>query len=732
MSENGPAFVIIAIVAAVSILTVFVLPILAQWFANMKMELPLLRQPRWRCQWDRLKLRLPIVGSITLEPGLLVVMAVLAGLLSATRACALELESDRIDLSPHVEFLEDPGGKLSVDQLASPEWSSRFKPWSHSGGQGTPNFGYTESAYWLRVALARGPQAREDWLLVMSYASLGEVDLYAPGQAPVHTGADRPVGNRPHFDVNFVFPVELGTSEQHHYLRVRSSSPLTLELTAWKPNAYQVDKTLFWVPQFLYYGGLLALLLYNLLLYLSLRDLRFLHYSLYALALGLAMMAGNGHGRLFLWPELASFDQIAQNFFLSLMGLFALLFSRSLLRLGGKARWLDGLQGICGGFFAAIAAALLCSLQWPLPLIGLAQLLSLNGLMLVVLNLVAGIRSWLGGFKGARFFVLAWAILSLGVITAAGRGFGWLPTNSWTAYAIQISSAVEMLLLSLALADIIREERRAREAAQSQALAAQVRMLELLKSSEGTLERAVRERTAQLETALRHEKEMMAQYLRFGSLISHEFRNPLGILASQLSLLSREHAQGLDHIDKRVEVMERATRRLLQMFDKWLKSSRLVQLDEEFAPHAIPLQQWLRLVIDGNDYCLARHSVELHLSAGVMTIEADEYLLETALSNLLENAAKYSAPGTVIAVETRVKPGHVGIAVIDQGRGIAAELQQQVFLEYFRVDPEGPVSGMGLGLSIVQRITELHGGHMQVDSAPGQGSCLCIWLPQKQ
>lgn len=329
-----------------------------------------------------------------------------------------------------------------------------------------------------------------------------------------------------------------------------------------------------------------------------------------------------------------------------------------------------------------------------------------------------------------QFFALAWAILGLGVITAAGRGFGWLPTNTWTAYAIQISSAGEMLLLSLALADIIREERQAREVAQSQALASKARMLELLKSSEETLERAVKERTEQLETALRHEKEMLAQYLRFGSLVSHEFRNPLGILASQLSLLSREHAQGLDHTEKRVEVMSRANRRLLQMFDKWLKSSRLAQLDEELAPHAIPLQQWLRLVVDGNDYCLARHRVELRLPAGDMTIEADEYLLETALSNLLENAAKYSAPGTVIAVETRVKPGHVGIAVIDQGRGIAAELQQQIFLEYFRIDPEGPVSGMGLGLSIVQRIAELHGGHMQVDSAPGQGSCLCIWLPQ--
>lgn len=653
-------------------------------------------------------------------------------LLSATAALALELEGKRIDLSRHVEFLEDRSGTLSMDRLASLEWSSRFKPWSHSTRQGTPNFGYTESAYWLRVALARAPQASKDWLLVLSYSSLGEVDFHAPGQAPVRTGADRPVGNRLHFDSNYVFPVELDVAEQYHYLRVRSNSPLTIELTAWTPNAYQASKALFWVPQFLYYGGLLALLLYNLLLFLSLRDLRFLHYSLYALALGLAMVAGNGYGRLLLWPNLSGFDQIAQNFFLSLMGLFALLFSRSLLGLGGKVRWLDGLQGICGGSFAAIAAALLLSLHWSMPLIGLAQLLSLNGLMLVVLNLVAGIRSWLGGFKGARFFALAWVILGLGVITAAGRAAGWLPTNTWTAYAVQISSAAEMLLLSLALADIIREERQAREAAQSQALASQVRMLDLLKSSEENLERAVRERTEQLEAALRHEKEMLAQYLRFGSLISHEFRNPLGILASQLSLLSREHAQGLDHTEKRVEVMGRATRRLLQMFDKWLKSSRLIQLDEEFAPHAIPLQQWLRLVVDGNDYCLARHRVELRLTPGLATIEADEYLLETALSNLLENAAKYSEPGSMVAVETRVKPGHVGIAVIDQGRGIAAELQQQVFLEYFRINPEGPVSGMGLGLSIVQRITDLHGGHMQIDSTPGQGSCLCIWLPQGQ
>lgn len=297
---------------------------------------------------------------------------------------------------------------------------------------------------------------------------------------------------------------------------------------------------------------------------------------------------------------------------------------------------------------------------------------------------------------------------------------------------MQISSAAEMLLLSLALADIIREERQAREAAQAQALESKARMLEMLKSSEEKLERAVSERTEQLHSALRQEKEMLAQYLRFGSLISHEFRNPLGILQSQLSLLGREHEQGLDRTEKRVEAMRRATRRLVQMFDKWLRSSRLVQGDEEFAPQTIPLQQWLRTVIDGNDYCLGRHQVELRLAQGLTTIEADEYLLETALSNLLENAAKYSEPGTTITIETRLKSGHAGIAVIDQGRGIAPELQRQVFLEYFRVEPEGPVGGMGLGLSIVQRIAIQHGGHVQVDSEPGRGSSLCIWLPQQE
>lgn len=316
--------------------------------------------------------------------------------LSVPAALALTVDSESVDLSGHVEFLEDRGGKLTMSQVASPEWSSRFQPWQQSGRQGIPNLGYTESAYWLRIAIARTTQASQEWLLVLSNSGLDEVDAYAPGRHSVHTGADRPVGSRPYFDTNYVFPIDLDTNEQYIYLRVRSSNPLTIPLTIWKPGDYQFDQGQYWGLQFLYYGGLLGLLLYNLLLYLSLRDLRFLHYSCYALALGLAMLAGNGYGRLFLWPELPGFDLIAQNFFMSLMGLFALLFSRSFLRLGGKARWLDGLQGVCGGFFAAIAAALLLSLVWPLPLIGLAQLLSLNGLLLVGLVLVASIRSWLG------------------------------------------------------------------------------------------------------------------------------------------------------------------------------------------------------------------------------------------------------------------------------------------------------------------------------------------------
>lgn len=335
------------------------------------------------------------------------------------------------------------------------------------------------------------------------------------------------------------------------------------------------------------------------------------------------------------------------------------------------------------------------------------------------------------GDRGARFFVLAWSLLWMGVLLAAMRSFGWLPTNAITSYILQISSAFELLLLSLALADTIHAERLAREHSQRQALDAQRKVVDLLKASEELLERSVQERTRQLAVSLDQRNEMLNQYVRFGSLISHEFRNPLAIINAQLSVIRKEHEKGVDHIGQRVTVIGSATARLERLFDKWLQSDRLKGDLQTIRPTAIRLNDWLQRTVDANAYLLLNHPVELHGSQEVQELWADESLLETAVTNLLENASKFSAPDTPILLEVRQQPHFVGIAVTDRGRGIAPEHQQLIFDEFFRSAPEGNVMGIGLGLAIVSRITKSHRGYVELKSQPGQGSCFCIWLPQQ-
>ena len=94
----------------------------------------------------------------------------------------------------------------------------------------------------------------------------------------------------------------------------------------------------------------------------------------------------------------------------------------------------------------------------------------------------------------------------------------------------------------------------------------------------------------------------------------------------------------------------------------------------------------------------------------------------------MDNACKYSASGHLVTLQTRHKEDSTGIAVIDEGMGIARKNHDLIFSEYFRVNPENNIPGMGLGLNLFQRIVKIHGGTIELESAPGSGSCFCIWL----
>ncbi|MDD2534950.1 MAG: sensor histidine kinase [Macromonas bipunctata] len=634
----------------------------------------------------------------------------------------LNADTPQRPLAGQVWLLEDRSRTMTLDEVRSSAHAARFQPVVAPSGQPL-NLGFTHSVYWVRIPLQRTADAPALWLLEIPFALIDELDFFAPGQPAIRSGSARPVVQRPVFHRHFVFPVTLDTAPQDFYLRVAADNPMTLPLVLWQTAAYSQHDQIATLLQGLYYGCVLILCVYHLFLAWSLRDRRFALYAAYCLAMGLGMFAGNGFAGLYLWPDTPQFDRISQNLFLSLAAALGLMFSSAFLQLDVRQpRQALLWRGLSAALW--LVAALLWAAMWrpsaqqPLH-IAFMVLSSASALGI----LYSGAQQWRAGMKEARLFMLGWGMVWGAALVATARAFGWLPTNAFTGYVLQIASAVEMPLLSLALADIIRHERQRHEARQAYSLDA-------LRASEARLEHTVAERTRQIEQALQSEKALLAQHLRFSTMISHEVRNPLGIIDGQLSLMAKEHELGIQHLDKRLPVLLGAVRRMASMFNRWLEHSRMGLALDNLDAHRIPLNDWVQRQVHSNAYCLTQHRWTLTLTPTAAQVEADEYLLETAFVNLLENASKYAAAGTLIAIETRTRPGWVGIAVCDEGPGIAPEHHEDIFRDYFRLEPEGGVRGMGLGLPIVRRIVLAHQGQLELDSAPGRGSCFCIWLPE--
>jgi signal transduction histidine kinase len=648
----------------------------------------------------------------------------------AHAAMALQVHDDLgpMNLSRHIEVLEDAGGQLTWSQVQSPEFAKQFVKSNPTGA--SLNLGFTASTYWLRFPLSKSPDSDANWLLQVNYPGLDLVEYYAPGARPVTTGRVRALDSRPLFHRFFVFPVEMQAQDQFHYLRVASQADVTVPVWISKAKDFFHDSQRQLAWQFLYYGGLLVLCLYNLFVFYFVREKLFLVYAGYATALGMGMMAGNGFSRLILWPDWVAFDSIAQYFFFSVAGGLLVLLTRGFVA-ARRGSLFDRACLASAMFYGVIAVLLLSSVWLDFKTRWVNQALMLCGAFAVVVIVAGVFLSWRSGRSGLRFFMASWMVLCMGIFTASARMMGWLPTNGVTAYALQLSSVFEMFFLFLALADQWRLDRKVRVQAQINEMEIRDLYTATLLMTKENLEDTVKQRTEQLELALANERQTLAQYVRFGAMISHEFRNPLAIINSQLSLMHKEHERGQLQLEQRLSIVGNATKRLTSMFDKWLQSDKVQKTMDDLVPHRVPLPQWLQNFVYFNAHSFGGMPLELKLHPDAAFVVVDEYLLEIVLSNLIDNARKYAGVDARVIIETRLKPGYVGIAVTDNGPGIRGEHQARVFEEYFRVSPQSGVPGMGLGLSIVSRIAKAHGGELALYSEAGQGCSFCLWLPEK-
>ena len=224
----------------------------------------------------------------------------------------------------------------------------------------------------------------------------------------------------------------------------------------------------------------------------------------------------------------------------------------------------------------------------------------------------------------------------------------------------------------------------------------------------------------------------------FLATLAHELRNPLAPLQNALSIRRLALAGAADELQ---DLMERQLSLLVRMLDDLLDVARITRGKMLLRRTPTPLRDVLRNAVDTAQplFNQCGHELVLTLPGQDIVLDADPVRLAQVFANLLNNAAKYSEPGRRVELRAELRhepalaaPLQVAVQVIDQGIGLDTEHLETVFDLFRQIDTrvERAHGGLGIGLTLVQRLTQLHGGHVSVHSdGPGQGCIFTVLLP---
>jgi PAS domain S-box-containing protein len=236
---------------------------------------------------------------------------------------------------------------------------------------------------------------------------------------------------------------------------------------------------------------------------------------------------------------------------------------------------------------------------------------------------------------------------------------------------------------------------------------------------------------AELLKSLAREKELSALKTNFVSMVSHEFRTPLGVIMSSSEILHAYFNQlETSEREEQLVSIQKNTRRMANLMEEVLLLSRVEAGKLTLDPQAVELPALCRRLVDEVLSATNRRCpIDLKVEGGVGEAFLDERLLRHILTNLLSNAVKYSNEGVPVTFVVSRLATKVRFEVVDSGIGIPEEDQKWLFNAFQRGRNVGAIPGTGLGLVIVKRCVELHRGTIHIESAPGFGTRVEVEVP---
>jgi len=321
----------------------------------------------------------------------------------------------------------------------------------------SPNFGYIPDTLWLRLGI---PEEALVNLLEVSYSHLDRIRFFLMKDGRVvqtaTTGDDFPFQQRPILHRHFLFPFDRSTDAHYEILlEVNTSGTMQVPLTFWNEQSFFEGSFIEDQIHAVYYGVLITAILFNLFVFIALRERVYLLYVLSTLSYLLLIGTLNGITFQVLWPTSPEIQNHAMLLSIPTAMVFTLWFSQAFLNLGKTSVALKRTLAVAIAINAAAGLATFLTDYST----GIRLVVALSIPTNLLLTLI-GPQQWLRGNRQAAYHSLAWGALTLGTAITAANKYGLLPSNFVTLYGMQIGSALQAVLLAMALAVRIFQERQ--------------------------------------------------------------------------------------------------------------------------------------------------------------------------------------------------------------------------------------------------------------------------------
>jgi len=364
-----------------------------------------------------------------------------------------------IVLGPHIEYLEDKKGSLVLNDVMASQLDSLWL----SSNQEAPNFGFSDSVFWFRSKITTTEHHPEKLILELKYPLLDklEIILITPDQPKGQSTDHWVMGDHQNFSLRpiihryFVASFIPTIGETWIYLKLQSSSSIQLPLTLWSEKAFHEQDQISTIIQGAYFGIMLIIISYNMLIYAFSAARSYLYYIFYVFFLASFMAIQQGLTFQYLWPNFSEINLYSIPISMNLTSLFGTLFIIRFLKLQTYTPVLaHRLVGLCAIITFLIPLVLIINYM--------SSIIIATGIGLIVsmVSLYAGARSWQKGYQPARYIVFGIGSLIFGLIIFALNKYGFIPHNVMTQNSAQIGSLIDITFLSLALAERIHLERK--------------------------------------------------------------------------------------------------------------------------------------------------------------------------------------------------------------------------------------------------------------------------------